>query len=273
MILGMMTYTKLNQFKSSFIVKLQFENYMQFIEHKYVNDQNISLYEETHIPKNTKKEKPIKNSNSSKLPIELLINPPAKENESQVAIYQSAKSVLKQLIKNLYSQKAFFKEIQNKRGDFVEEIINLLPTAYKKLHENLKIKRAKDLADLDLKDPELNKAFYQMLKGMEIPEKNGENYSLHGYPPLTKFLDVRKNKKMRVYLLPKNLLEVVFNPSVADEIIQTREFLFNELQNENMDEKEASKKFEALFASHIHPIVDKNMLDFSISLTDPKKYR
>lgn len=273
MILGMMTYSKFNQFQSNFLLKVQFEQYMQAIEHKFVNDKNVSLYEETHIPRDSKKQKSNKNTNSSKLPIYSLLSPPSSNDEQEIADYQATKYILKQLIRNLYSQHLFFKEMQNKKLEFVDEIINSLPSAFKNLNPDQKIKRAKDLADLDFKDPELNKIFYKMLKGLEMPQMSGNEALNNGYLPLTNFLDVRKNKKMRPYIMSKNLLEIVFNPSVSSEIIAAREYFFNEITQEKLTENEASNKFEALFENYVNSIVTKNLLDFSVTLTDPKKYR
>ena len=270
MIFGIMTYSKYTKFKSETILKAQFDNYMEFSERQYINLSAIKTYSKTHVnsnsTKNSKSEE-TKNTNTSKLPIFPLL-----EQETLYTNNQGSKFILKELIKNLYSSYDFYKKIQNERPDFIDEIIAALPDSKKNLLNNQKILKASDLANLDLKDSQLNDFFYSILKGAAIPYKTSDEILIEGYPSITSFLDVRKNKIMRIYLAPKQILEIVFNPSVADEVIQTREFFFHEIDKGRLNPNEATEKFQSMFKDQVKPIFVNESFDFNVTKTDPKKY-
>lgn len=270
MIFGVMTYSKYTKFKSETVLKAQFDNYMEFTERQYINQSAIKTYSNTHVTSNSSKNSKVeeKNTNSSKLPIFSLLEQEIPNNNNQ-----GTKFIFKELVKNLYSNHDFYKKIQNERPDFIDEIIAAIPHAKNNLLNNQKILKPSDLANLDLKDLQLNDFFYSILKGAAIPYKTTEGIVVEGYPSITSFLDVRKNKLMRIYLAPKQLLEILFDPTVADEVIQTREFFFNEIDKGRLNPNEATERFQAMFKDQVKPAFVNESFDFSVTKTDPRRYK
>lgn len=277
MLLTVLTYAKIDSFRSEAGIHIQFENYMQHVERKYINEQTENQYCQLHITKeikadkndDLKKEKTKRNTAKATLPIGILFNSSTEAKSSQE--YQYTVSVLKGLINRLYGEQRFFEEARQERPDIVDEVIVRIGPAVQEMGNSFKINKAKDLANLDLNDPFLNEFFYKMLKGASISyEDVGGNIVEEGYPSLLKYIDSSKGKKIRVYLAPKPLLQVLFDPVTADEIITTREYFFREVTNGNIEPNSATERFESMFVTKVNPSVPISNLDFSVSKTSPK---
>lgn len=269
MMFSVMTYAKLNKYKMNATLNSQFEKYMEFVERKYINERAVAKYEATYVQKRGGTENN-RNYNSSKLPMGILLqkNIPIDSN-----LYVSTRYALKDLMKNLYSNTEFYKTIIEERSDFIDEIINALPYAKDNLPNNLNVNKAKDLANLQLNDEGLNEVFYKMLKGAEYPYETKEGMQLQGYPSLIKYITTQQGKKIRVFLASEVLLRVIFDESTTDEIMRTREYFYSQVNNGNLDTLEATQRFISMFENKVTPNISLDLLDFSITKTDPKKYR
>ncbi len=270
MIMGMMTYTKLNKFRSHSIVNAQFENYMEFTERQDINEIAEKTYDGMVLKTKNSADNPKRNTNLSKLPIAVLLEGTAGENTN---MYQTVRYIFKEIIKSLYSSQDFFKELQKEKPDFIDEIINLLPQANRDLPGKSKLTTGKDLANFDLKDPALNTFLYKILKGASYPSSAAEKNTSQGYPPLTDYFDVKKNKKLRIYLAPLTTLRILFPPHVADEIVQTREYFYVEVSGDRLTSEEATKRFQAMFGEKLNQNLAPDLFDFAVTKTDPKKYK
>lgn len=279
MLLGVMTYAKLDSFRTVAGLEIQFENYMQLMERKAINEGAACQYDSAHFKKEAETDEPpcdesapAKRSNAtSTLPIGILLKNPADINTSEEYHYTAA--LLKALINNVYGNYDFFKKALEERPNAVEELLTAVPIAMQNKSKQEKITKAKDLANLDLGDPWLNQFFYKLLKGAVINYKTPKGTLIEeGYPSLLKYVNIGSNKRLRVYLAPKSLLQVLFNPAVADEIVTAREYFHKEVAGNRMDASTATEKFEGMFALKVNPIVPIKRLDFSVSKTDPRKY-
>lgn len=280
MLLGVMTYAKMDSFRTAAGLEIQFDNYMELMERKRVNEGAECLYNRVHFKKDKagdEEEEELcdenvpqkRNSATSTLPIGVLLKNSTEASANEE--YHYTGTLTRALINNVYRPYHFFQKALEERPNAVEEILTALPLAIQNKKE--KITKVKDLANLDLGDPWLNEFFYQMLKGAIISYKTPQGLIVEeGYPSLTKYINIHTDKRLRVYLAPKSLLQVLFNPAVADEIIATREYLYKEVKSGKMEPGQASEKFEGMFALKVNPMVPIKRLDFSISKTDPHKY-
>ncbi len=266
MMLSIMTYAKFDKFRMQATLNTQFENYMKFVECRYINERAEDLYKETHVKDKNGKQGD-RNGNSSKLPIGLLLE--ASTND----VYLGVRSVLRELINELYAPYKFYKEMQQERPDFVDEMISALPYAKKNLPGQQKITKSKDLANLDLGNRELNEVYYKMLKGAEFPYETKEGIVEEGYPSLVEYITTKQGKKLRVYLAPEVLLKVVFNESTAEEIVSVREYLYGEVNQERLSAVEASNRLKSMFEDKVGVSGFRNNLDYSVTKTNPKMYR
>lgn len=282
MLLGVMTYAKLSSFQTQAGLEIQFENYMQHMERKTINEGANCLYASAHFkreaagdeePCNDLLNPAAKRSNaSSLLPIGSLLKSELHESSGEEYYYTTA--LLKALIYNVYGQYDFFKKSQEERPNSLEELMAAIPIAIQNNGEKEKITKAKDLANLDLGDPWLNQFFYKMLKGAVITYKKPDGSLVEeGYPSLLKYVNISSNKRIRVYLAPRSLLQILFSPPVADEIVTAREYFHKEVASGRMESGLATEKFEGMFALKVNPIIPIKRLDFSVTKTDPRKYR
>jgi hypothetical protein len=209
--------------------------------------------------------------------------------------------MLKKLIVNLYGEQDFFKDIEQKRPTFLNEILNRIESQADSLPAEKKVKKAVDLANLDLGDEELNEVLYKMLKGAPVLDLNAkeeseapteaeseedkqgqdlaaaefqEYKSPKGYYSVLDYVTASKPYKVRVYLASKEVLKTIFNEdSVVDSILKKRQEIYRMLKGDkNADVKLVGESFKRDFDPYRDPAFDDSVLDFAVSKTDPKKY-
>lgn len=271
MILSILTYAKIESYKSGAAFQMLFVNYMENMERKYINEAAKDWYDDIHVRNGKAKGNPQPSKRStakSTLSIGILIEEGSMAKESEAYHYTAA--IFKALINNLYGKYDFFKEAQQERPNFLDEILLRLPEAKREMGADFKISKAKDLANLDLQDSFLNEILYKMLKGNTIVYEDAKGGLVEeGFPSLLKFINSSKSSKVRVYLASKPILQVLFDQAAADEIIAAREYFYREVRADHMQTNQATERFEGMFVSKVNPLVPLKNLDFSVSKTDP----
>lgn len=275
MLLVLITYGRLENFRNFAFVQIQFKEYMEESERAYLNEEAKKRYQKTVATKSEKNENDNREKNpaSSKLSFNLFVDKEERNNrqdqlETQINLARS-------LMIYLYGDQSFFKEMEEKRPNFLNEIFAAL---IRESEELPKLKKTKEIATIDLKDPDLNEVFTRMLKGAyEKPPPKEEQRPLklkEGYYSLLDFITVDKNKlKLRVFLLSRQLLAVTFgSPQVVEDIITTRNALYRNVKNNVLDANSASNEFKGLYGNSQQPFVPAEILDFGVSKTNPRKY-
>lgn len=309
MLLTMMTYARLETFRSSQGFQILFQNYMEEKERGYINEMAIDRYKITHISKGktTAKERTPKVNASPRISLQYLLN--EKERSAHPLEAAEYNQLLKKLIINLYGDQKFFKEMGEKRITFVDETIAAISRASAALDDEHKIKDTEELSNLNLGDPELNEILYKILHGapsIEMPkppeEKNvpelifsptkdtveqdddadgqaldklesQEYKSPKGYYSILDYLTVAKIPKIRVYLASPNVLKAIFNDdNVVQQIINTRKELYQGINSDNNAKNQLSDTFKNMFLGKQDPVFDEKILDFTVSKTNPSKY-
>lgn len=276
MLLVMITYGRLESFRSFAFVQLQFKEYMEHTERDFINETAVDRYNKTAATRSekTETEKREMNKASPKLSFNLFVD--KEERDANQEQLETHLNVARSLIFYLYGDQEFYKELEARRPNFVNEILSALMTQTETLP---KIKKVKELATVDLKDPELNDAFTRMLKGAyEEPPKDQEKRPMKlqtGYYSLLDFITVGKGKlQMRVFLASRQFLMAVFgNPATVDEIVRVRYKLYRSVRDKVMDAKQASEEFQTLFNNSALPFIPEEFLDFGVSKTNPNRYR
>lgn len=289
MLLGLMTYARLDSYLGFSYTRKYIETYMAKSEREFYNLRNIKWYDDTPATKKEKEEGERNHSPASSfLNILPLISKETKE--ANPVLYHQVRYVFKRLIDELYSNTRFYKEISSQREDFINEILDGIESAAGKLPKGQSITSGKDLANLDLGDKQLNEAFYFILKGTkrENSEKDAKDKIKQtldskdyeekpvddGYLSILDFITVNKGRpKLRVYLASRpTLMAIAGNKEIVDEIIEKRKELFKQVKSENVNADEASRQFEGLFSSRISSIVNNTLLDYSVTKTDPSSF-
>jgi hypothetical protein len=191
MIFTLMTYARLDSYRSTASIEGEFTRYMQTIERSYINLTANKTYDKIHPSSKktastaspptksanpTQEAAPLKNAeteneqkpkkSSGRLSIKLLIN--NKEKEKQSSEINETRQIFKDLLHSLYGNKKFFKDQLEKRPDYVDELLNKLSTIVETLPSDIKITQSIDLSNLELGDG-LDETFYLMLKGCPSP--------------------------------------------------------------------------------------------------------
>ncbi len=201
MILSLLTYARIDNYRYFMGMQSEFERYMRSMERLYINNSAENWYSTTKakikdaaappevpaepipnaegIPQPPQKvgnidiTKPLESNDSKKKPDEpgsptsrlslrILFNP--KMRAANEDAYRQTREWTKQLMKNLYGKQKFFIEMMEKNSDFLNELLSYLETTINDISEDNRPKHAQDLANLDL-EGDLWNAFYLMLKG------------------------------------------------------------------------------------------------------------
>ena len=182
-----------------------------------------------------------------------------------------------ELMRTVYGEAAFFKELERKRPDFLEEILKAIENATEEAPEKLIIE-TKDLARLNLEDPELQDAFYHMLKGtilrdklMNLKEKGELTPKMKekAYVSLFTFIHNEGAKSpptIKIGSAPPEILKAVFG---NDEIVEAILLKRKELGGKDKDSG-AEEAFQSEFIGKRRPGIDEHLLDFKLSANSTK---
>lgn len=288
MLLAMLTYGRLATYSSSQISQVIFEKYMQNDERAYLNSFAEVLYNEIHKTSKEGDSTPRVSANSL-ISIAPLFN--SAVTEEALKQRKQATMMLKTLMHVLYGDSPFFKEMLEKRPTFTDEIIASLIETSEGLPKEDKWKKVTDLANINLSDKELDAIFYLMLKGAAYKDvlqsaivseedkvnteststTNEDFHSKKGHFSLLDFINLSGTSKIRVYLAPKEVLEVVFpDKKTVDEIINERQQLYKQVVA-GSSAAELSKIFESQFDSRRNPEIGRKDIDYTVTKTAPKK--
>lgn len=301
MMLALMTYGRLDMYRSFVVTQGEFERYMVEGERQAINSGAQQWYDWTTLTQKNggKSKKPAPKDASPKLSLSWLFPPEGKTPDPQ--LYSASRELLKKLIYILFGEQKDFKNAIDKNPNIVDDMINAMEAAGRKLAAEKKpIKSAEGLENLELNNSSLQDVYYRMIKGYHIPKPKEEKTELlkpmletveeagereeqtdqqteeymhkEGTISLLDFITMNPNKtKIRVFLAPKAILLAVFgDPHTVDEIMQNRLELYNRAKTEE-DSAPLSEQFKQRFASRAQNIPE-TMLDFSVTATDPRNY-
>lgn len=286
MIISILTYGRLENYRSFAYLQAAFKEYMEQTERQYTNQEAIKRYNDTHATKKEKQEHQSQNQASSTLSFGLFVN--KKQRDSNQDKLDTHVIIAKDLMSFLYGDQPFFRELQEKRLNFLDELFTALIQVSEEFEEKRVPKKAKEIATIDLNDQELNDVFTKMLKGTKkkrVKPKHTEDvefvprdplYRLkppEGYYSLLDFITVQDKKfKIRVYLASGQLLMALFgSPDTVYQILDERYRLYSEVKN-GKPATEASEEFKNFFLDYRLPSVPEDMLDFGVSKTNPRYY-
>lgn len=173
-------------------------------------------------------------------------------------------ALIKNLIEVLYSNANFYKEALANRPEFLEELLSTLKIDFK----DDKINHLSEIKNLILKDAELNKIFYFMIKNN--PDESKEKNPCAQLSLLDFFTDSYRTE-IRVFLAQKETLLAAFkDEQIVKQIIEKRKELYEEVNRDSKSADQATEEFEQAFQGYSN---FKDILDFSVTKTNPDTYR
>ena len=187
---------------------------------------------------------------------QLLSQQPAQPHDKT---YEASLLLLQHLIRTLYDDAPFFKDAKVKHPKLEEELIHKVLL---QVHEH-KMKLAEHIANIDLKDEDLQVVLFKILAGSKRGDEEG------GYPSLLQFISFQsKPQAVAVYLAPREILLALFqDEQVVSDILTERNILHSMVKKENMSALE--EQFKARFASKLPSYIEPNMVSFRVTKTKP----
>lgn len=307
MIFVLMTYARIDTYRSMAGVEGEFIRYIESIERAYINLSADKIYNkvkfsyqeatppvqtdnQTSATSNDGETQPKKKGKGNKfgrISVKLLID--AKAREEKEKEFQEVSQLLKNLIKTLFGPLKSFQTLLHDHPAMIDDIIEKIPIAVTALPENIKIKRASDLSNLNL-GGDLDDIFYFMLKGcprsgpgqkkdsnVAIPnednaddsEEANEYTSERSYDSLLNFIDLHQSNLINIYIARKPVLMAIYqDPRIVENIIQKRNELYKAVSHKEMTYEEASEKLKSAFQIGN----DDNLIEYTVTGSNPENY-
>jgi hypothetical protein len=279
---------------------------MQFIEHYSYNESQEKLFEKSKSKKNEEQEGKVEDTKQKVEPksdqkidkdafkndnkkteadryINLVFLYDKTQRESHKEWYDTAYALTRNMIFQLYRNKYFFQEMEEKNPGFVDQLLRTISDKAEQ-QTQLKIKKPKDLANLNLENEELQDILAKMLRGSEnTVEIIRECQKIHdervvqaleqqGFPSLANYTMANKNlRPIRLYLAPAPLLMAIYEDERdVDAIMKYRTKLYKEVSvKDGKSNDQASAEFKRLFQNKIPAKYDPTFFDYTVTKTNP----
>lgn len=291
MIFALLTYARLETYRTTAGIEGEFTHYMESIERKFINASANRLYEKISFSKKKIEDpkeptKPTRKS-SGRISLAPLIKG-AVDTEKNSRERAELLALLKSLMMVLYGNQKKFQDFLEKNPHFIEQIFEAIPLAIEALPKDKKIKKAADLSNLELGGG-LDEPFYYMLKGCpngvekeevvplsETSEDHAEDddeaqeyFSDKSYDSLLNFVTLSSNLKINVYIASEPLLLALYgDPAVVNHLMNRRFQLYHSVEHEEISTEEASQKLKAEFQIN----EEENILEYRVTGSDPRRY-
>lgn len=302
MILALLTYSKMENFRSSVSVQKEFVRYMEKTERQPLTMIALDWYDRITVRTLQKAPSGPKAEGTSFLSVHLLFDKEARQKND--AAFQQTKALAKQLMTHLYANEEFYKKAQDERPNLLDELLDRVVEIADEISEKKKIERPSALANFDFNDPVNNDVMYNMVKGLRLPEKpsdahppiikeeivkeeeerpgdeesdkqnDGDRDAPHpGFVSLLDYLTATKTTKIRVYLASQILLTAIYgDPAIAAKIVEKRRELYRSVRKTELSKETASKEFEEAFKNEGTADSYEALLNFSVTETNPTPY-
>lgn len=260
LMLSVLTIEKMEKFKNQTVVQKQYQIFLKEGERQVFNQRQKSLYG-------------LSQKTLRQLSFRFVLE--KKERDNNLNVAKQYRLLLIDLMRIVYGEAVFFKNLEKSRPNFLEELFKAIEDAAEKAPVDT-IKRIQDIARLDLEDPELQQAFYHMLKGtvtrkqLKAMKDSSPRMKEKAYVSLFNFINYDGKKatpRIIIQRAPREILKTLF---MKDEIVEA----ILKRRNELAASKDAGAKvtFENEFKDKCRTDIEDQLLDFSISSSDKTEY-
>lgn len=269
LILATLSYAKLESFYQDHIVKQGFENIAFKSEHHDLNEEAKRLYDQTPTKKATQPTAKNGKVGTRKLSLNLLLD--EKKRELHPEKLKSTLDLTKKVILSLFKHQDAVQKILDEKPDILDHLFAALIQAIDKLPPKQKIKDIKQFASLELQDEELKNLRYELFKENTYRETSPKKRLKETYSLLDELS--LENGKTRLYLASKNLLLAFFdgNEAFVNQLIEKRYTIYKQVKKKQLQKDIAQNEFTQ-FVLSVYPDINQDLFDFSVTVTDPKKY-
>lgn len=276
MVMGIMTYAKLETFLVSNRLQSQYICYMKAISTEEFNHSQKKIYDEYKTPRGKNSNKSEKVNASSKINFYPLLH---LNQEGKSPSYANTQRILlKRLIYQTYENQPLFQEMQKSSQDIIEYLLDKISSAAVQPENKNKIERLKNLSNIDLGNEKLQILFATILHGsqnstaalMKCESNNKNTPPVISYPPLENFVEVESAQKpIRVYLASPQILLAIFDDmNLVEEIIAERARINREFKKNS--KANLTEQFRQSFQPRLPADLDANYFNFDVTSTQPR---
>ncbi|MEI8364846.1 MAG: hypothetical protein WCF65_00350 [Parachlamydiaceae bacterium] len=306
MLLALMTYARLDSYRSSQVFQIIFNRYMETDERGYINLPAKKVYNSIQVTTKEGAKEGAKEGKKAagiaRIGILQLLNQSKRDEKPKE--WLQTQILLKNLMMSLYKNQPFFKKALETNPVLVDELIAAITRAIDALPANQQSKEAKELANLTLPDSQLNQILYKVLQGAPCEESSLTNdkkkknqsvknenptdksqsepslenetdefQSTEGYCSLLDFVSGESTPKVRIFVAPREVLNAIFHdPQVVDEIIAERQELYK-LAIGDAKIEDLNTAFKDRFDRLKDSSIDSTSLSYEVSKTNPRDYK
>ncbi len=263
LMLSVLTVEKLEKFKHQKIVQEQYQKYLSDNERQKLNDRQERLFGHTLT------------TDRQQVSFRYIVDKKLREKDPEKAAQY--RLIIIDLIKNVYGEAKFFKDLEKTRGNFVEELLTAIEQAADRAPPKT-VLRIEDISRLQLEDPLLQKAFYHMLKGTmskeafnDLPKDSPLREK--AYVSLLTFINKDNQKGIEIQHAPVETLKAIFgSDEIANRIVIRRKELSKQKEESKNDNKTGGQTFANEFKGKQRSGISDDILDFKISSSDTTPY-
>lgn len=263
LMLSVLTVEKLEKFKHQKIVQEQYQKYLSDNERQKLNDRQESAFGHTLT------------KDRQQVSFRYIVDKKLREKDPEKAAQY--RLIIIDLIKNVYGEAKFFKDLEKSQGNFVEELLAGIEQAADRAPPKLVV-RIEDISRLQLEDPALQKAFYHMLKGTMSKEEfnnlpKDSPLREKAYVSLLNFINKDEQKGIEIQHAPVETLKAIFgSDEMANRIKIRRKELSKQKEASKGADKTGGQTFADEFKGKQRSGISDSILDFKISSSDTTPY-
>lgn len=281
MLFSILTYTRLKTFLDFNAVQQEYREYIvgdklssfNLIQKNHYNSllglDKGTVSREVDLSADEESREPLR----STIPFDYFID--KKTREGKVKEFEHYREITRRLMEYLYSEHPYFKELKEKRPDFINEILDrIVELSDKGLIK--KIKNKKNIPNIDLMDKDLEDAFYRIMKGTREKTWKGNEFEERvEYPSLLDFVTFKSGQKaISIYLASGEILMAIYgNKETVNNIFDARKEVLKQLKQNN-DFDAGMRELKNLFkGKSVFGNKEDEILDFNVSKTNPAVYQ
>ena len=266
MVLAAMSYSRLQTYRTFATMEASFLYFMKSTEGIHINKLYAKQYDDIHVQKHDNSvAKASKAEGIARLSLNLILN---QKNRSKYPLEaQQSKALFKQLMITLYSKQKFFKDMVEKRPQFLDEIIDQLQVLSDNAPGKASINNVAEILRLEMPSEELHYTLFLMLEGLKSGDLTADStphqalftthihiskeesiqdtddeveaklnvqeaYAPPGYTSLYDFTSASKEYKLRVFLAHPVLLMAIYDDiNIVNQIREMRAELYKQVHN------------------------------------------
>lgn len=281
MLMATITYSRLEHYLTTQVQSIEWQGRVRVGVRTLFNQDPLSCKTKPKPPSSEDALTQTTPKGYGKIPDKYFILPSYRSQHDENLL--KAQELFKTLVRILYSDQPFFKNLERDRPTFLDEMLNEITEVSSRAQK--KPKSFEDLMYEKWGDPDIKRAFSLMLqstvsyrrpkpeiliRGEEMKDLEIEKTAPLGQLTLEDYFHDKTTDKIRIWLAqPELLLALYQNQELVDNLIKERKELYKAVSRDLTPASEASKLLEQNYGHNRSPY--EALIDFTVTKTKPPK--